>query len=351
MSSNQPGPYGQPPQQPGPYGQPGQPGPYGQPGQPNPYGQPPQPGPYGQPPQAPQQPGPYGQPPQAPQQPGYGYPPQAPPQQPGYGYPQQPGVPPQQNPYGQQPNPYGQQPYGMPQAPQPAGGKKKTGLIIGAVAVVAAVAVGAYFALSGGSSPSIADDGPHKLITPGSVINGTYTKESGSDDSSDGLSDSDKSDFEKWGVKNPTQVSSGYENGTGLTKKGLSFSGVYGSIDDPEAVVDAMFAKAKSESEKDQSGSDTKGKLIGSPQTVHPAGLSHGIMKCQVAQIDSTGSSSEDAGMPKTIKMPMCIWGDHSTVALVTSFSVASLASGESGSLDDTAELAAKLRNDVRVKA
>ncbi|MET9170126.1 hypothetical protein ABZX64_03450 [Streptomyces misionensis] len=343
MSSNQPGPYGQPPQQPGPYGQPGQPGPYGQPGQPGPYGQPPQPGPYGQPPQAPPQPG-------------YGYPPQAPPQQPGYGYPQQPGVPPQQNPYGQQPNPYGQQPYGqqpygMPQAPQPAGGKKKTGLIIGAVAVVAAVAVGAYFALAGGGGTSIADDGPHKLITPASVINGSYTKQSGSDDSSDGLSDSDKSDFEKWGVKNPTEVSSGYENGTGLTKKGLSFSGVYGSIDDPEAVVDAMFAKAKSESQKDQSGSDTKGKLIGSPQAVHPAGLSHGIMKCQVAQIDSTGSSSADAGMPKTIKMPMCIWGDHSTVALVTSFSIASLASGESGSLDDTAELAAKLRNDVRVKA
>ncbi|TXJ85320.1 hypothetical protein E2C11_05380 [Streptomyces lavendulae] len=341
MSSNQPGPYGQPPQQPGPYGQPGQPG------QPGPYGQPQQPGPYGQQPQA----GPYGQPPQAPQQPGYGYPQQAP-QQPGYGYPQQQGMPQQPGPYGQQP--YGQQqPYGgMPQPPQPGGGKKKTALIIGSVVVVAAIVVGAVLLLGGGDgSSSVADDGAHKLITPATVINGTYTKQDGSDGSSNGLSDSDKSDFQKWGVQSPTEVSSSYETGTGLTKKGLSFSGVYGSVKDPEAVVDAMFAKIKTEASKDQSDSATKGKMLGSPQTVHPAGFSHGVMKCQVAQIDSTDSSSSASGMPKSFKMPVCIWGDHSTVAFVSDYSVASLASGQSGSLDETAELAAKLRNDVRVKA
>ncbi|MEU3031849.1 hypothetical protein ACPCBC_33740 [Streptomyces incarnatus] len=333
MSNNQPGPYGQPPQQPGPYGQPGQPGPYGQPQQPGPYGQQPQGGPYGQPPQAPQQPG-------------YGYPQQAPPPQPGYGYPQQPG------PYGQQP--YGQQqPYGsLPQPPQPGGGKKKTGLIIGSVVVVAAIVVGAVLLLGGSDgSSTVADDGAHKLITPATVINGTYTKQDGSDGSSGGLSDSDKSDFQKWGVQNPTEVSSSYETGTGLTKKGLSFSGVYGTVKDPEAVVDAMFAKIKTEASKDQSDSATKGKMLGSPETVHPAGFSNGVMKCQVAQIDSSGSSSSASGMPKSFKMPVCIWGDHSTVAFVSDYSVASLASGQSGSLDDTAELAAKLRNDVRVKA
>ncbi|MFJ8094190.1 hypothetical protein [Streptomyces griseofuscus] len=335
MSNNQPGPYGQPPQQPGPYGQPGQPGPYGQPQQPGPYGQQPQGGPYGQPPQ-----------------PGYGYPQQAPPQQPGYGYPQQPGMPQQPGPYGQQP--YGQQqPYGgMPQPPQPGGGKKKTGLIIGSVVVVAAIVVGAVFLLGGGDgSSTVANDGAHKLITPATVINGTYTKQDGSEGSSDGLSDSDKSDFQKWGVQNPTEVSSSYETGTGLTKKGLSFSGVYGTIDNPEAVVDAMFAKIKTESSKDQSDSTTKGKMLGSPETVHPAGFSNGVMKCQVAQIDNTDSSSSSSGMPKSFKMPMCIWGDHSTVAFVSDYSVASLASGQSGSLDETAELATKLRNDVRVKA
>ncbi|MFF8727364.1 hypothetical protein ACF073_12855 [Streptomyces sp. NPDC015171] len=335
MSHNQPGPYGQPPQQPGPYGQPGQPGPYGQ--QP----QAPQPG-YG-----------YPQQPQA-QQPGYGYPQQAPPAapQPGYGYPQQ-GAPQQPGPYGQpgQPNPYGQQqPFGMPQPPQPAGGKKKTGLIIGAVAVVAAVAVGAYFVLGGSSGGSdVANDGPHKLVAKSSVVNGTYKKSEDSGSDSD-ITDSDRSDFEKWGVKNPTEVSAGYEAGTGLSKKGLSFSGVYGTIDEPEAVVDAMFAKAKSEAEKSQGGSDTKGKLVGSPETVHPSGFSNGIMKCQVAQIDSSSSSASESGVPETIKMPVCIWADHSTVALVSAYSVASIASGDGGSVEDLGDLATKLREDVREK-
>ncbi|GHD89888.1 hypothetical protein [Streptomyces naganishii] len=325
MSYNQPGPYGGQPQQPGPYGQPGGPGPYGQP-------------------------------PQAPQ-PGYGYPQQAPPPQPqpGYGYPQQPpGVPPQAGPYGQQQPPYGQPPYGqqpygaVPQPPAPGGGKKKTGLIIGAVAVVAAIAVGAYFVLSGsGGSGSVADDGPHKLTTPATVINGTYTKKSNA--SSDDMSDSDLADFRKWGVKNAKHAGASYQSGTGLTVKSLSFSGVYGTIDDPEAVVDAAFAKVKSESESDKSGDGTKGKLLGSPQTMHPAGFD-GVMKCQVAQIDSTRSSASTTGV-KTMKVPFCIWGDHSTVADVSAFSFASLASGEGGSVDDTASLAAKLRNDVRVKA
>ena len=339
MSYNQPGPYGGQPQQPGPYGQPGQPGPYGQP------------------PQAPQ-PG-YGQQPPAPQ-PGYGQQPQAP--QPGYGYPQQApqGVPPQQNPYGQQPQqPYGQQPqYGQqppygaaPEPPASGGGGKKTALIIGAVAVVAVIGVGAYLVIGkGGGGGSVADDGPHKLTTPATVIDGTYKK---SDDAtgSDSVSDSDLAGFRKWGVKNPTGVNAGYVNGKGLAAKSLGFSGVYGTIDDPEAVVDAMFAKVKAESEKDQSGDQTKGKLLGSPETVHPSGFSNGIMKCQVAQFENTGSSSTSAGAAKTVKMPFCIWGDHSTVAHVMAFSLAGMASGDGGSIDQAADLAAKLRNDVRVKA
>ncbi|MFJ9904210.1 hypothetical protein ACIRVK_15145 [Streptomyces sp. NPDC101152] len=321
MSYNQPGPYGGQPQQGGPYGQPG----------------------------------PYGQQPQAPQ-PGYGYPqqPQAP--QPGYGYPQQPpqGGPPQQNPYGQQQPPYGQAPYGgqqpyntVPQPPAPAGGKKKTGLIIGAVAVVAAIGVGVYFVIGGGKgSSSIADDGAHKLTAPATVISGTYKKSSNAD-SSGSFTSKDKADFEKWGVKNPQDVSAGYAKGTGLAASNLSFQGVYGTIADPEAVVDSMFAKIKTEAATDKS---TKGKLLGSPQVVHPAGFSNGVMKCQVAQFENNGSTSTGAGAPKTFEMPVCIWGDHSTVADVTTFSLASLSTGAAPSTDDTAALAAKLRDDVRVK-
>ena len=117
--------------------------------------------------------------------------------------------------------------------------------------------------------------------------------------------------------------------------------------DHPEAVVDAMFAKVKTESEKDKT---TEGKMIGSPEKVTPAGFSNGIMKCQIAEIENTDTSSTGAGAAKTIKMPMCIWGDHSTVAVVSAFGIAELAAGNGGTVESTSSLAAKLRNDVRVK-
>ncbi|MFD3839606.1 hypothetical protein ACFWWC_25615 [Streptomyces sp. NPDC058642] len=310
MSHNQPGPYGGQPQQPGPHGQPG------------PYGQ---------------------QPPQAPQ-PGYGYPQQpAQPQQPGYGYPQQQGgVPPQTPPYGQQPygqQPYGQQPYTTPMPPVPGGGgKKKIGIIIGAVAVVAAIAVGAALVLGGGDGggSDIADDGTFKLTAPATVIDGEYKK--GDDAESDTLTESDVKDAESWGVKDPKDVSAAYSAGTDAAPKQVMFAGVYGTIEDPEKVVDAMFANMKKEAAKDK---DSGQKLVGSPTEQTPSGFKNGVMKCQ--EIEST-----ESGM--TVKMPFCIWGDHSTVAYVLSYDVAGLIAGKSKTMAEAAELTAKLRDDVRVK-
>ncbi|MFB7531367.1 hypothetical protein ACFC0C_24570 [Streptomyces sp. NPDC056178] len=333
MSYNQPGPYGgQPPQgQPGPYG--GQP-PQGQPG---PYGQ--QPGPYGQ------QPGPYGgQPPQG--QPGYGYPQQAPqgvpPQQPqpGYGYPQaqQPG------PYGQQPPtpPYGGPQYGGQMPMPPAQPKKKTGLIIGgAVVALAVIAGGVYFLTSGGGGSSVADDGKtYKLTTPETVLDGTYKKNTSASSDTKMTSD-DVKEFEKWGVANAKQVAASYTSGEAASQKILSFSGVYGTIDDPEAVVDAMFGKMKEESAK---GDKKDGQLVGNPKSLSPAGFENGVLKCQESK------SPADATTGKATSVPFCIWGDHSTVAVVIDMDMAALMTGRSVSLDDAANTAAKLRNDVRVE-
>ena len=326
MSHNQPGPYGEPPQQPGPYGQPAQPGPYGQPPQ------------APQAPQAAPQPG-YGYPQQAPAQPGYGYPQQAPPQ-PGYGYPQQPDAYGQQPPaHGQQP-PYGQAPYGVPQPPAPGGGGKKTAIVLGAVAVVAAIAVGAWFVLGSGSGggSDIADDGAHKLTAPATVLDGAYKKSGGSETS--GMTASEIKDAESWGVQNPKDVSAMYASGEGLTVKNMMFSGVYGSIDDPEKVVDAMFAKMKTESAKSSSADD--GKLVGSPQKFTPAGFDNGIMKCQEIETAQSG---------RTTKMPFCIWGDHSTLSYVLTYDLAAMTAGKSSTMEEAAELAAKFRQDVRVKA
>ncbi|MFD7426341.1 hypothetical protein [Streptomyces sp. NPDC059814] len=322
MSFNQPGPYdGQQPQ--------GQPGPYGQ--QPGPYGGPP---PQGQP-QG--QPG-YGYPQQAPQ----GVPPQQPPQ-PGYGYPQaqQPG------PYGQQPPtpPYGGQPVYGQQPPFPPAGepkKKKTGLIIGGVIVALVVIGGGVYALtSGGGSGSVADDGKtYKLTTPATVLGGEYKKSAAKSDE-EKMTDEDIKEAEGWGVKNAKNVSSQYTSGEAASQKILQFSGVYGDIDDPEKVIDAMFAKMKEGAGEDKS----EGELVGSPKAFTPAGFENGVLKCQEAKVTSSSS-----GASKSMTIPTCIWGDHSTVAYVLSMDTASLLTGKGISLETAADNAAKLRNDVRVE-
>ncbi|MEU7648330.1 hypothetical protein [Streptomyces huasconensis] len=321
MSHNQPGPYDG--QQPGPYGQ--QPGPYGQ-----------QPGPYGQP-----QPGPYGQPPQ-------GVPPQQP--QPGYGYPQPPQQAPQQGGFGQ-PGPYGQQPQGpygqVPPPPPPQGaGKKKTGLVIGAIAVVAALGVGAYFLFGGGGgSASVEDDGAHKLVPPASV--GAYKKGSDANSPDDGpLGSGDKKNAEEIGIKNPENVAASYESGEAFKGKQMSFQGMYGEIDDPEQAVDDGFAKAGENAEKesdDSAGDGEKVELVGSPETVEPDGLDNAVMKCQTANFSDDG---------KPVKLPICIWADHSTYGIVFGIDLAAMMKGGGGmTTDDVASFAADLRKAARVKA
>ncbi|MEY2243013.1 hypothetical protein ACN6K9_006092 [Streptomyces sp. SAS_267] len=315
MSYNQPGPYGGQPQQPGPYGQPGG------------------------------QPGPYGQQPPAPQ-PGYGYPQQAPPAQPGYGYPPQaPGVPPQTPPYGQQP-PYGT----VPMPPEPSGGKKKTALIIGGVAVVAAIAVGAYLMFGGSSSGAdVADDGPHKLTTPASILGGEYKKSTDSSDSGGGMTKDDLKDAEGWGVKSPKDVNAAYQSGdksNPLAMKQISFGGVWGTIDNPEKAVDNMFADMKKNQEKE----GTKdGELIGSPKAYTPSALDGAVLKCQEIKVKNDSSSTGAAG-PKEFTMPVCIWGDHSTLGFVMPIDFASMMAGKGSTPEAAAEIAAKLRNDVRQK-
>ncbi|MGR8010558.1 hypothetical protein [Streptomyces hypolithicus] len=325
MSHNQPGPYGG--QQPGPYGQ-----------------QPPQ-GPYGQ--QVPQ-------PPQG--QPGYGYPQQAPPP-PGYGYPQQGQQPPAygqqppQGPYGQpqQPGPYGQQPQypgGMVPPPPPAP-KKKTGLIVGAVVVALAVIGGGVYFLTAGGGGSVADDGKtYRLTTPSTVLQAAYKKSESPSAGSGSMTADDIKEFEERGVTNPKDAHGQYTAGEGMGKKGLNFYGVYGEIDDPEKVVDAFLAELK----KNSAGSDQGFKVVGSPQEFTPAGFENGVMKCQEAEFTISDLAPEDASAPKSLKTAMCVWGDRSTLVNVTSSDAGTMLAGLGVPLQEAAENAAKLRDDIRVE-
>ncbi|GAA2934815.1 hypothetical protein GCM10020221_33210 [Streptomyces thioluteus] len=296
----------------------------------------PQPGPYGQPPQPPQggAPNPYAQG-GAPGQPGYGYP--QPPAQPGpYGAPPQApyGQPPQPNPYGQQPGMPG--PYPPPVPPQKGGAGKTVAIVLGALVLVGAIVGGAVVFMKGGSggggSSTVASDGKkYKLTTPETVA-GEYTKASAVPASSDGL------DELKQYVSNPEKISASYRAGTGLSAKSLLFSGVYGDINDPEALVDAWFAKSEENAKK--TGKTT---YEGSPQKVSPSGLDNAVMKCRTAKttLGTTG---------KTSSVTFCVWADHSTAATVAPNDATAMMSGNGMSIDDVAALATKVRNDVRVE-
>lgn len=329
-----------------------------------------QPGPYGG--QQPQQPGPYGQQPQAPQ-PGYGYPPQAPqgvpPQQPGpYGQQQAPYGQPPQTPYGQVP----QAPYGQVPPPPPQGGGKKTGIVIAAVVAVVAVAVGGYFAFAGGDdkdggkkggSSSVAgggdeaggvkDDGPHKLITPATVLTEYKKGQDGAGES--GMTSSDVKEAEEHGVKNAKDVAAQYQAGdkdNPLSQKILQFNGVYGDIADPEKVVDAMFGEAEKNAQEGSSGS-TSGEemtLVGSPKSYSPAGLDGAVLKCQEMKLDFGSSGTGSTSGPSEMSMATCIWGDKSTLGIVITTDVANAMGGKSADLDEAADKTAKFRKEVRVK-
>ncbi|MET9379141.1 hypothetical protein ABZX98_34230 [Streptomyces sp. NPDC002992] len=330
MSYNQPGPYGGQPQQPGPYGQPGQPGPYGQPPQA------PQPG-YGYPQQAPQ-----GVPPQ---QPPYGYPQQ--PQQPGpYSQPQQPG------PYGQPPQqpPYGQGPGGYP-PPPPAAPKKKTGLIIGGVAVVAALGVGAYFVFAGGAgNGAVSDDTKgYKIAAPETVDAYKKVPAQGTDTNGP-LKDEQKTRAEAMGIKNAAQHNAQYKDNTEPLKgKQLSFSGLYGEVANPEKTLDSFFDNLG----KDNKQLETMGlkyELVEGPESVTPSGFEGALMKCGKVKMTSTKESTQPG--PKSMEFFTCAWADYSTVGSTNLMDLAGSVTGQvSVPRPELEELTAKLYNSARTKA
>ncbi|MCK7626772.1 hypothetical protein MUU72_27345 [Streptomyces sp. RS10V-4] len=315
------------------------PGPYGQ--------QPPQPGPYGQPQPPAPQPG-YGYPPQGGQVPppqGYGYPQQggqAPPPQ-GYGYPQQA---PQQQPYGQPAqSPYGQQapyggqqtPYGtIPQEPEGGGNGKKIGLIIGAVVVVAAIGVGAYFAFGSGGQVK-----PYTMVMPDKLLNGQFSKDT-TGSPMGGTSDfSNDKDAKKFGITNGKGVGGKYKDQSGL---GMSVSGVYGQVADPQGTVTQAFAQLN-EGLKNGANSP-KVEDVTPPTEYSPSDFDGTVMKCETKKLTYSAS-----GMSVPVTASVCMWGDNSALGVVTMMAAPNPNGGGSAttpSAEQLAEKTAKIRNEVR---
>jgi hypothetical protein len=306
---------------------------------PNPYGQQPPQNPYGQPQQP--QPG-YGQP-----QPGYGYPQQGQPAQPpygqpqpGYGYPQQ-GQP-AQPPYGQVPPqaPYG---YGQPVPPQSGGSGKRTGVIIGVVVALVAVGAGVFFVTKGDDGSGIKNDGKkYKLSMPATVAT-DYKK--ADDDEDGGFDDTDLATLKTLGVSNATKSQADYLIGDEDTGTMLEVAGVYGTVKDPQKVVDGMFVQMRKDAaKKEDDGSSHE--LVGEPQKVKPAGMDDAAMECQKVKYDLAD--------PKvSFTTTICLWADYSTVAYTVSLDLGEAQAGTATAMpyDQAGELTQKVRKDVRVPA
>lgn len=214
------------------------------------------------------------------------------------------------------------------------------------VVAVAVIAGGGWYLAGGGAGGDIsADTKGYKLVAPESVDD--FKKDPSYKEPA--FTDEDKKEAEASGVKNPARVGMAYTAGdpkNPLTGKGLSFKGLYGEIADPEKSVDGYFAMAKLNASKDGKSDVT---LIGSPKAMTPAGFKGAVMKCQEAKFVIKDTTTKG---PKEFTLPICIWGDYSTLSMVTATDVASLFANKPGyTMEQTAEFTAKLYNTARVKS
>jgi hypothetical protein len=235
--------------------------------------------------------------------------------------------------------------------PQPGAPKKKTGLIIGGVVVaLAVIAGGVYFMTSGGGGGSdVADSTKGYKLTPAASVD-TYKLDKGKS-ASDTPTSKEKAEAEALGIKNPQKAEAQYVSGdmekNPLTTKMLMLYGNWGEVSDPEKALNGMFAQAKAGMAESD---DAKTSLVGSPESVTPAGFEGALMKCQNMKVVNDKADGTAAGGPKEMVMPVCIWADYSTVGAVIGFDIGAAMTNKSMTQEEVSALAAKLYNTSRTK-
>ncbi|WKX70318.1 hypothetical protein [Streptomyces sp. XD-27] len=166
---------------------------------------------------------------------------------------------------------------------------------------------------------------------------GTWTRVGEGKDESD-LSEEDKLKQQQIpGIEDPHPVGASYRGSGTASSSQLRFSGSWGNITDPEKAVDVAFQKETESAQ--QTGARYKIEPQGSPQKFTPTGFDGTVMKCQVFKVISGTESGQ---------LPLCIWGDSSTVAEVTVLAKTP-AESRALTLERVAEVAAAVRKDTRV--
>ncbi len=236
------------------------------------------------------------------------------------------------------PPPYGGPPMGPP-GPGGAGGRKNNGAVVAiAVLVVAAVGGGLFFALSGGGDDGgVSDDGKtYTLTTPEQIgdLSLSFPLDSA-------LTDTDAAGL---GVAHQGRAGGIYMTEQPVAEPVVSsamFSGLHGTVEDPERAVDDFFASGAGDFTEDGTT-----QLTGSPESFSPEGFENGVMKCQMLQ-------AQDAGPEQTSLAPLCAWADYDTFAFVLSDRYTEglgQQDPEPVSLEAGADFTAAVRNAVRVE-
>ncbi|WMX47089.1 hypothetical protein RGF97_22855 [Streptomyces roseicoloratus] len=229
--------------------------------------------------------------------------------------------------------------------------KGKAGWVIGGIAVVAAIGVGAYFVFGGGAGNSaVADDTKGYKVTPAETVGEYKIKGSAKPVT---MSAKQKENAAALGVTNPQMVKADYRAGDSsdpMKSKSMSLNGTWGEIADPEKAIDGGFGNLTKKENTDL-GEGLKIEAVGTPEEKTPAGFEGALMKCQYIKFSNpSGDGSLEKG-PKEFKIPTCIWADYSTYGVVNLMDTAGAMLGQSPSLDQVAEVAAQHYKASRSKA
>ncbi|MGK5549884.1 hypothetical protein ACSNOH_34985, partial [Streptomyces sp. URMC 127] len=132
------------------------------------------------------------------------------------------------------------------------------------------------------------------------------------------------------GVHDTGSITAGYSSARGK----LMFSGVWGTVKNPERAVDGMFEAMAEDARREPVRQGAREEVVGRPERVSADGA---VMKCQ--SVSFTPAEGEPGA---SLTLPYCVWADHSTLGVVGT------ALGERTSIPDAAEATGMLRRAVR---
>ncbi|MFI9310748.1 hypothetical protein [Streptomyces triculaminicus] len=289
------------------------------------------------------------------------------------------GIPPHQPP--QPPTAPAPYPYAYPPPPSRSPGRRGRGrtvaLVVGVFVLAGAVAAGAVVLTRGtqgsdrqepsraagtggpsgaagpgglrdaveaapGATPSGTGEGKrYRLAAPDTILAGTYRKDPVT--SRDPFREVDKQTLAIVGVTDAQSVGGAYKSDTTAPSLKLAnFGGLWGGVKDPEATVDNMFRTLILGIQADPTG---KPELEGSPKAFRPSRLDgNAVMKCQKMKTTDPSLGAQ------SFTVPVCIWADSSTVGVVSSADATTILLHQDPSLEQAADITARIRLDVRVE-